>query len=103
MHDVPPGEPGDVRTVRTNWDDVVVVCRKCQKRMGGGFGPDGNWTLRKAIRKRSNTKDNECSIGVIQAGCFGVCPKQGVTVMRASRPSELLVVTPESFNHLFRS
>jgi len=71
--------------------------------MGAGFGPSRDWTLRKAIRKRSNTKDNQRSIGVIQASCFGVCPKQGVTVMWASRTSELLVVTPENFNHLFPS
>ena len=40
-----------IKTTKTRWKDVVLVCRKCQKKLNGGFGPDGDKTLKKALKK----------------------------------------------------
>jgi hypothetical protein len=42
--------PRPIASVPTPWTSVVLVCRKCSKKLGGGFGPDGDDTLRNALR-----------------------------------------------------
>ena len=39
------------KQVKADWRDVVLVCRKCSKKLDGGFGADGEKTLAKALRK----------------------------------------------------
>ena len=34
-----------IKSTSTEWRDVVLVCRKCSKKLDGGFGPDGDLTL----------------------------------------------------------
>ena len=46
----------DFKSTSTEWRDVVLVCRKCSKKLDGGFGPDGDLTLKKALRKYFNLK-----------------------------------------------
>lgn len=87
-----------VKTAPTAWRDVVLICRKCQKKLDGGFGPDGDLTLRKALKrylKRDHVrvgKGRKAELALIQTGCFDVCPKGAVTVVNAARPDALLVV-----------
>jgi predicted metal-binding protein len=81
------------RTARTEWRDVVLVCRKCQKKLDGGFGPDGDLSLKKALRRYLKAKKGRKSeLAVIDAGCFDVCPKKAVVAVNAARPGELLVI-----------
>ena len=40
-----------LKSAKTKWRDVVLVCRKCSRKLDGGFGPDGDKTLKKALRK----------------------------------------------------
>lgn len=87
-----------VKTAPTAWRDVVLICRKCQKKLDGGFGPDGDLTLKKALKrylKRDHIrvgKGRKAQMALIQTGCFDVCPKGAVTVVNAARPDALLVV-----------
>lgn len=87
-----------VKTAPTAWRDVVLICRKCQKKLDGGFGPDGDLTLKKALKrylKRDHIrvgKGRKAELALIQTGCFDVCPKGAVTVVNAARPDALLVV-----------
>lgn len=88
-----------VKTAPTAWRDVVLICRKCQKKLdGGGFGPDGDLTLKKALKrylKRDHIrvgKGRKAELALIHTGCFDVCPKGAVTVVNAARPDILLVV-----------
>ncbi len=85
-------KPTSVRTVKTGWNDVLLICKKCSKKLDGGFGEDGTTTLRKAIRDRLRENGQRGQVGLIDVRCFGVCPKRAVTVVRASNPSELLVI-----------
>jgi len=83
-----------IKTAKTQWRDVVLVCRKCSKKLdGGGFGPDGDRSLRKALRKALKTgKGRKAELVVIETGCFDVCPKNAVVAVNAARPDALLIV-----------
>ena len=82
-----------LKTAETRWRDVILVCRKCQKKLDGGFGPDGDKTLKKALRKylrRGRADDGD--LAVISAPCFDICPKAAVVAVNAARPKALLIV-----------
>ena len=84
------------KRARSDWTEVVLVCRKCSKKLDGGFGEDGDQRLAKALRKSLKTwgggKGRKAKVGVIEVGCFDVCPKNAVVAVRASRPGDWLVV-----------
>ena len=42
--------------VRSNWQQAVLVCRKCSKKLDGGFGPRGDERLAKALRRHLSIK-----------------------------------------------
>ncbi|NJC40428.1 putative metal-binding protein [Brevundimonas alba] len=83
-----------IKTARTEWRDVVLVCRKCSKKLDGkGFGPDGDRSLKKALRKSAGGgKGRKAALKVIETGCFDICPKNAVVALSASRPESLLIV-----------
>lgn len=83
-----------IKALRTDWQEVILVCRKCSKKLGGeGFGPDGGQSLRKALRRElGGGKGRKARAAVIEVGCFDVCPKDAVVVANARRPGEWLVV-----------
>lgn len=82
-----------IRTVPSNWQGAVLVCRKCSKKIGGGFGPKGKQSLAKALRKaKRSQKSRKGSFGVVEVTCLGVCPRDAVTVIDASAPQQWLVV-----------
>ncbi len=83
-----------IRTAKTRWRDVVLVCRKCSRKLdGAGFGPDGERSLRKALRKDLKAgKGRKAEVAVIETGCFDVCPRDAVVVANAARPGALLIV-----------
>lgn len=77
------------------WRDAVLVCAKCEKKLGkGGFGPDGKTRLSKLLRARAGGgKGRKAALGVISAGCLKVCPKGAVTVVAGARPRDWLIVS----------
>ncbi|RYY24127.1 MAG: (2Fe-2S) ferredoxin domain-containing protein [Sphingomonadales bacterium] len=79
--------------VRSNWDQTVLVCGKCSKKLGGGFGPKGKTPLARALRKHLGLKKGrKSSAGIVEVRCLSVCPKNAVTVVDASKPGEWLIV-----------
>ncbi len=90
------GERGAWKRVKAEWRDVVLVCRKCGKR--GGFGPDGDETLAKALRRSLDdgegrkVKALRRAVGVVEVGCLDICPKHAVVVMKGSDPRSMLLV-----------
>ena len=81
--------------VKANWRATVLVCRKCQKKVGKGFGQDGDRTLAKALRKElGGGKGRKAALGVVETGCLGVCPKGAVTVLNAGEPGRWHLVPP---------
>ena len=79
--------------IRSNWSHTVLVCAKCSKRLGGGFGPKGKQPLGKALRKHLGLKKGrKAAAGVVDVRCLGVCPRGAVTVVNAASSREWLLV-----------
>lgn len=81
------------RTIPSNWQGAVMVCRKCSKRLGGGFGPKGKQSLAKALRQEKRSKKGrKGSFGVVEVPCLGICPRGAVTLIDGARPERWLIV-----------
>ncbi len=84
------------KRARSDWTEVVLVCRKCSKKLDGGFGEDGDEklskVLRKAVKAQGGGKGRKARVGVIEVGCFDVCPKNAVVAVRTSNPGDWVVV-----------
>jgi len=85
-------EPAELQSRPTPWKTVILVCRKCGKKLDGGFGPKQRDRLRTELRKALHAAGRRREVKVIETSCFGVCPKRGVTALNASRPGVLHVV-----------
>ncbi|MDE8650859.1 (2Fe-2S) ferredoxin domain-containing protein [Novosphingobium album (ex Liu et al. 2023)] len=82
-----------MKRVPAQWSSVTLVCRKCSKRCGGGFGKNGRTSLAKALLKRGNgKKGRKASIGVVEVDCLKVCPKNAVVAIDGAHPQEWVVV-----------
>lgn len=79
--------------VRSEWANAVLVCGKCSRKLGGGFGPKGKTPLAKALRKQvGGKKGRKAAVGIVEVKCLGVCPKGAVTVVNGAVPGEWLLV-----------
>ena len=69
------------------WENTLLICAKCSKRMDGGFGPKGRTPLAKALRKHLGLKKGrKASLGIVEVKCLGVCPRGAVTVVNGAAP-----------------
>ena len=84
--------PGEILTVAGPWHDVLLICRKCSRKLDGGFGPDGTDTLQRAVKHVLRGSGRRREVRILEVGCLGVCPKNAVTVMRGADPSRMLVI-----------
>jgi len=79
--------------VRSNWQNAVLVCRKCSKKLDGGFGPKGSDRLAKALRKHLSLKrGRKAAVGIVEVNCLGVCPGDAVTVVNGAQARDWLLV-----------
>jgi len=79
--------------VASRWRNTVLVCRKCSKKLGGGFGPDGDKPLAKALRSHvGGGKGRKAGAGIVEVGCLKICPKHAVTVVDGRHPENWLIV-----------
>lgn len=84
-----------MKTVRANWRTAILVCRKCTKKVCGGFGAKGSTSLAKALRADMGPgKGRKASAGIVEVDCLKICPKRGVVVVDTARPREWQVVAP---------
>lgn len=89
---------GAWRQVRADWRDVVLVCRKCAKKLDGGFGPDGDEAFAKALRRslddgeKRKVKALRREIAVVEVGCLDICPKRAVVVVKGSEPTSVFLI-----------
>jgi predicted metal-binding protein len=84
-----------VKLAKARWQAAVLVCGKCSKRVGGGFGAKGRTPLAKALRKVDGFgKGRKAAVGVAEVKCLGLCPRGAVTMVDTRRPGEWLVVAP---------
>ena len=88
------------KQVKADWRDVVLVCRKCSKKLGGGFGPDGDDPLGKVLRKAlarpaaapGKIKTRRRRVAVLDVGCLDICPKKAVVMVKCSDPKSMILV-----------
>lgn len=82
-------------SVRSDWRGTVLVCAKCTKKAGGGFGDKGKTPLAKALKKHLGArKGRKSPIGILEVRCLGVCPGGAVTVVDGNNPRQWLLVRP---------
>jgi len=83
------------RFVKADWSTAILVCSRCSRRLGGGFGIKGKQTLAKALRNRlGHRRWRRPRIAIVQVKCLGVCPRGGVAVANAMTPGEPRVAYP---------
>ena len=79
-----------MREARSNWREVVLICRKCTRKLDGGFGSDGDKSLRKALRKELKlAKGRKAGLALVEVDCLKLCPKDAVTVVLGSAPGRM--------------
>ena len=85
-----------IKSAKTRLRDMVLVCRKCSKKLDGGFGPDGDKTLKKALRKYLKAgKGKKAELAVKETDCFDICPKNAVVAVRAGRRASPMLIVPK--------
>jgi predicted metal-binding protein len=80
-----------VRETPAKWDEVLLVCRKCGKKLDGGFGDDRSSRLDRILRKALKQVDRS-RVKLVSVSCLKVCPKGAVTVVRGSNPGSVYLV-----------
>lgn len=80
-----------IQRVEAPWQGVALVCRKCSKKLPGGFGPDDE-KLSKALRRALRAAGRRRALRVVEVGCLGLCPKKAVTVAVSTDPAALYAV-----------
>ena len=94
---IKPLQIAPIKTAKTQWRDVVLVCKKCSKKLDGGFGPDGDQSLKKALKRylkppKDAGKGRKAELVIKQTDCFDICPKNAVIAVNAANPKALLIV-----------
>ncbi len=80
-------------TVGAGWERTILVCGKCSKRLGGGFGEKRRTALAKALRKFLGVKrSRKATVGIVETRCLGVCPRGAVTVIDGASPRAWILV-----------
>ncbi len=88
--------PG-IRTVPTPATTLVAICKKCGKKIGGGFGDDGSKSLAKALVKTLGLpKWKRSPIRIVETGCMKLCPRGAVAVSTSRNPGLVYVVPTET-------
>lgn len=90
------GDPPPMKAVvRSEWQGTVLICAKCSKKVGGGFGPKGKTRLAKALKAElGGGKGRKSKRGILEVKCLGVCPRNAVTMVDGNNPREWLLVRP---------
>ena len=72
--------------------DLLLVCRKCTGKHHNGFGPDGDMTLREALKQHVRKHELKGVLRAVETDCLDLCPDDGISCMRISDPSHVAVV-----------
>ena len=84
--------PG-IRTVPTRSIVLVALCKKCGKKLGGGFGAFQKQSLAKALKKTLDLpKWKRSPVRIVETGCMKLCPRGAVAVTTGSAPGLVHIV-----------
>jgi predicted metal-binding protein len=76
------------------WRQVALVCGKCSRKLGGGFGKKGKHDLADVLKDAAKAAGQRRAIRVMEVGCLGLCPKRAVSAVSSAKPDEVVVVVP---------
>lgn len=85
-------DAGDIVAVATPTRSLLLVCKKCCRKLDGGFGPKGADDLPAALKQELRDTGRRGTVRLVKVGCLSLCPKDAVTVISSSRPEDMLVV-----------
>ena len=88
--------PQPIRSLPMPWRTVVLLCGKCARKLDGGYGPDGEDTLRFTLRAALKKTGRHRDVRIMETRCMGICPKQAVSAMSAARPEIILTVPKQT-------
>jgi hypothetical protein len=72
---------GRLRSYRGPWKgQLVLVCRKCQKKIKHSGTKNKLVKLSKTLKKQARRQESGVEIDTVGVSCLGMCPKGGVTV-----------------------
>lgn len=73
--------PGAVRSYPAPWKgELLLACRKCQKKLKHEGEKNGISKLSKALKKRARHDENAPRLHVLDVPCLKMCPEGGITV-----------------------
>ena len=88
-------EAGVKDAIAAHWDGAVLVCGKCTRKVGGGFGAKGKRGLAKELRAQPGFgKGRKAAIGVVETRCLGICPGRAVVLVDTRHPRRWRLVRP---------
>jgi predicted metal-binding protein len=83
--------------IKSNWSHAVLVCKKCAKKQKKRRFGRKRKGLASALRAELGAKKGRKSrLGVVEAPCFDICPKNGVVVVDTRAPGQWRIVTPDA-------
>ena len=74
------------------WQQVALLCGRCSRKLGGGFGKKGKHDLKAVLRDAAKAAGQRRAVRVVEVGCLGLCPKRAVSAVSSVRPGEVLMV-----------
>jgi predicted metal-binding protein len=86
------------------WDgDLLLACRKCQKKLKGEPGMRALAKLKKTI-KRHNKEHSGAKLHLINVPCMDMCPKSAVTICLPSAQTARLSIlhNEDEIDELYR-
>ena len=92
---LPP--PGAGRWAKAPFGQAVLVCGKCARKLdGAGFGPDGDRSLKTALKRAAKSGAWGRKVRVVETRCLDLCPKRRQVAVAAEGlgRGRLLVIAP---------
>lgn len=98
------GKHGKAKTIAAATEDLVLVCAKCLKKCKGGFGPDGDMPLDRALTQAAAAvtppdrkpfkggRKRNAPLMVVPVKCLGICPGRAVMAIGGTRPGAWVAV-----------
>jgi len=96
--------PSDIKSYPPTWEgDLLLACRKCQKKLTDEPGMRALAKLKKTI-KRHNKTHPAPPLRVMNVPCMDLCPKGAVTIcLPAAKQAMLFVLRSErQIDELYR-
>jgi hypothetical protein len=92
MKNLHTGSMASIKCYPPTWEgDLLLACRKCQKKLKCEPGMRALAKLKKTIKRR-NKQHPGATLHLISVSCMDLCPKGGVTICLPANQSATLSI-----------